>query len=146
MCHHRWRPGRAFERAPILERVVLLALKSPRFLYRGLQMSASAVTRSSASLNRRAESKAPAKGAQTKTQSSRAEGAWPEDFEIASRLSFSLWDSLPDQELWSRALKHELQSRERVREQAHRMLADPRAHAKMRGFFHHWLQMDRVEN
>ena len=129
-----------------VKRVVLLALKSPRFLYRGLQMSASAVTRSSASLNRRAESKAPAKGAQTKTQSSRAEGAWPEDFEIASRLSFSLWDSLPDQELWSRALKHELQSRERVREQAHRMLADPRAHAKMRGFFHHWLQMDRVEN
>jgi hypothetical protein len=26
------------------------------------------------------------------------------------------------------------------------MLNDPRAHAKMLGFFHHWLQMDRVEN
>src|SRR5439155_26950566 len=60
-----------------VKRVVLLALKSPRFFYRGLQASAS--------LNLRVESKAPAKGVQAKTQSSRAEGAWPEDFEIASR-------------------------------------------------------------
>jgi hypothetical protein len=32
-----------------------------------------------------------------------------------------------------------------VAEQARRMLGDARAHEKMRSFFHHWLQMDRVE-
>src|SRR5439155_11126379 len=35
---------------------------------------------------------------------------------------------------------------EQVTTQTRRMLADPRARAKMRAFFHHWLQMDRVEN
>src|SRR5262249_51528068 len=75
-----------------------------------------------------------------------AESVWIDDFEVGSRLSYGLWDSLPDQELWNLALGHKLQSREQIIEQARRMLSDARAHAKMRVFFHHWLQMDRVES
>src|ERR1044071_2462055 len=37
-------------------------------------------------------------------------------------------------------------TREQVTQQARRMLGDPRARAKMQAFFHHWLQMDRIEN
>src|SRR5262249_731873 len=56
-----------------------------------------------------------------------------------------LWDSLPDETLRRAAAKGELQTREQIVRQAHRMLADPRTHAKMLLFLHHWLQMDRVE-
>jgi mono/diheme cytochrome c family protein len=103
-----------FKRAKSIEdavkRVVLLALKSPRFLYLGLA------------------------------------DAPPDDFEIAARLSFGLWDSLPDRELMRLAAKGELRTREPVAAQARRMLGDPRARAKALAFLHHWLQMDRVES
>src|SRR5262249_61909646 len=74
------------------------------------------------------------------------EDAKPDDFEVAARLSFGLWDSLPDQDLWDAAARRGLRTREQVSSQARRMLSDPRAHAKMQSFLHHWLQMDRVEN
>jgi uncharacterized protein DUF1592/uncharacterized protein DUF1588/PA14 domain-containing protein/cbb3-type cytochrome c oxidase subunit III len=103
-----------FKNAPKIEdavkRVVLLTLKSPRFLYLGLQ-----------------EEK-------------------PDDFAVAERLAYGLWDSLPDAELQRQAAKNALHTREQVAGQAERMIADGRAHAKMQTFFHHWLQMDRVEN
>jgi len=70
----------------------------------------------------------------------------PDDFEVAARLSFGLWDSLPDKELSRLAAAGELRSREQVMQQARRMLADPRARAKLQYFFHHWLQMDRIED
>ena len=90
--------------------VVLLTLKSPRFLYLGL------------------------------------EGAKPDDFAVAERLSFALWDSLPDPELNKAATSGRLRAREPIAEQADRMLGDPRARAKVQYFLRHWLQMDRVEN
>src|SRR6185295_12205847 len=37
-------------------------------------------------------------------------------------------------------------TREQLSQQATQMLGDPRAHAKMQAFLHHWLQMDRVED
>jgi hypothetical protein len=70
----------------------------------------------------------------------------PDDYEVASRLSFGLWDSLLDRELEKLAAEGKLRTQEQVTEQAKRMLADPRAHAKMQVFLHHWLQMDRVES
>jgi hypothetical protein len=72
--------------------------------------------------------------------------ARPNDFVIATRLSYALWDSLPNEELRKLAAQGALHTREQISQQSRRMLNDPRAHAKMLGFFHHWLQMDRVEN
>jgi len=93
-----------------VKRVVLLTLKSPRFLFLGLH-----------------EPK-------------------PDDFEVAARLSFELWDSIPDQQLWNSASKGELHTTEQVSAQARRMLGDPRSRAKMQTFLHHWLQMNRVDD
>jgi Protein of unknown function (DUF1592)/Protein of unknown function (DUF1588)/PA14 domain/Cytochrome C oxidase, cbb3-type, subunit III len=72
--------------------------------------------------------------------------AKPDGFVVATRLSYDLWDSLPDQELRKLAGQGALRTREQIAQQARRMLNDPRAHTKTQGFFHHWLQMDRVEN
>ena len=93
-----------------VKRVVLLALKSPRFLYLGLQETN------------------------------------PDEFEVAERLSFGLWDSLPDRDLLKAASEGRLHTRDQVVEQSDRMLGDARARAQVQYFLRHWLQMDRVEN
>lgn len=68
------------------------------------------------------------------------------DARTAARLSFGLWDSLPDVELAQAAEAGKLRTRLEVAAHAERMLADPRARAKLREFFHHWLQMRFVED
>jgi hypothetical protein len=101
---------RQIKSAPDLDlavrRVVLLVLKSPRFLYREL-------------------------------------GSATDPYDVASRISFALWDSLPDAELLEAAKQGKLATREQVIKQADRMLADPRAHAKIRDFLYQWLKVDQ---
>jgi mono/diheme cytochrome c family protein len=101
---------RQFERARDpetgLKRVVLLVLKSPQFLYRGLDGGS-------------------------------------DGYDVAARLSFGLWDSLPDAELLREAAAGRLTTREQVAHQAERMLGDRRAPAKLREFFLQWLKVDQ---
>lgn len=66
----------------------------------------------------------------------------PTPFTVAARLSFALWDSIPDRELLDAAHRGELGTREQLEAQANRMLDDRRARAKMRSFFHHWLELE----
>ncbi len=68
--------------------------------------------------------------------------ASPDAYTIASRLSFALWDSLPDEQLSKAAQSGSLLTAEGVDAQAWRMLEDPRARAKMNTFFEYWLEMD----
>ncbi|MEO8496818.1 MAG: PA14 domain-containing protein, partial [Planctomycetota bacterium] len=75
--------------ATAVKRVVLLTLKSPRFLFREV----------------------------TGTNDS---------YDVAARLSFTLWDSLPDDQLWQAASRGELTTPEQVARQADRMVQDPR--------------------
>lgn len=102
--------GKQFQTAPDAEnavkRVVLLSLKSPRFLYREI-------------------------GAQS-----------TDAYAVASRLSFGLWDTVPDTELLQAASKGELATREQVTKQAERMVADPRSWNKLRAFLLFWLKVD----
>jgi hypothetical protein len=102
-----------FKKAPkpeeAVKRVVLLALKSPQFLYLNLQPK-------------------------------------PDDYEIASRISYALWDSAPDAELLKAAEQGNLHMPEQVQAQAKRMLADNRAHTKMYYFLQKWLDMDRGDD
>jgi len=70
----------------------------------------------------------------------------PDSWQIATRLALSLWDSVPDEPLWKAARENRLTSREALEKQAYRMLGDVRARSKMRGFFHHWLEMERARN
>jgi cytochrome c553 len=103
--------NRQFDEAPdpetAVRRVVLLALHSPRFLYRE-----------------------PARGGDA--------------FDTASRLSFALWDSLPDAPLLDAAKKGQLAKRDQVEAQARRMLDDLRTHAKIRDFLMQWLKVESI--
>ncbi len=92
-----------------VKRVVLLVLKSPRFLYREV-------------------------------------GGGPDGFDVASRLSFGLWDSLPDAELLAAAAEGRLRTREQVARQAERMLTDLRARAKLHDFLLTWLKVDHARD
>lgn len=65
-------------------------------------------------------------------------------FDTASRLSFGLWDSPPDAALLDAAANGKLTSRDDVVREASRMLADPRARAKIRGILLGWLKVDQV--
>ncbi|MBM3810569.1 MAG: DUF1592 domain-containing protein [Acidimicrobiia bacterium] len=75
----------------------------------------------------------------------------PEDgaakgYEIATRLSYFLWDTMPDQELFRGAQAGELSSRAGVERTARRMLADPRAREAFDEFLSQWLRFDLVLN
>lgn len=71
-------------------------------------------------------------------------GSGPQDhYAVASRLSFALWDSLPDDALLKAAESGELLKREELSKQAERMVSDPRAWSKMREFLLQWLKVDQ---
>jgi hypothetical protein len=62
----------------------------------------------------------------------------------ASRLSYSLWDTMPDAELFAAAERGDLATRPGVEKQARRMLADPRARESLDEFVSQWLRFDRL--
>ncbi|MBP3955961.1 DUF1592 domain-containing protein [Gemmata sp. G18] len=68
----------------------------------------------------------------------------PEGYAVAARLSFVLWDSLPDAALLTAAQDGKLTTREEIRTQADRLLSDPRAKLKVLSFFHTWLRLDHA--
>lgn len=88
-----------------VKRVILLTLKSPRFLYREVD------------------------GETT-------------PHHTAARLSFALWDSIPDKELFNAANSGKLKTREDLARQAERMLPSLRTRAKLREFFLQWLRVE----
>ncbi len=68
----------------------------------------------------------------------------PDSYDVASRLSFGLWDSLPDQPLLDLAASGQLATREQVARQAERMVTDLRARGKLRDFLLQWLKVDQA--
>jgi hypothetical protein len=66
-------------------------------------------------------------------------------YEIASRLSYFLWSSMPDDELFALAMDGSLREQNVIREQVRRMLADPRSDALVRNFAGQWLQVRNLE-
>ena len=90
-----------------VKRVVLLALKSPRFLYREV-------------------------------------GESSDGYDVASRIAFGLWDSLPDQALLDATAKGQLVTREQVVSHAERMVVDGRCRSKLRDFLMQWLKVEHV--
>jgi hypothetical protein len=90
-------------------------LASPHFLYR-------------------AESGSTAAGARTLT-----------DLELASRLSFFLWSSLPDDELLTLASASRLSKPDVLASQVGRMLTDPRARSLSNDFAFQWLHLSKLD-
>lgn len=67
-----------------------------------------------------------------------------DDFALASRLSYFLWNSMPDEELFALASRGELRRPETLRTQAERLLKHPRGQRFVRHFADRWLGLDEV--
>jgi hypothetical protein len=107
-----------------IEFAVRRLLVSPEFLYR---VEADPSTRpAAAATNVRAA--APANGVYRIS-----------DLELASRLSFFLWSSIPDDELLEAASRGTLKDPAVLEKQVRRMLSDPRSETLMRNFGGQWL-------
>jgi hypothetical protein len=96
------------------------ALQSPRFLYR-VELGAPPT--------------GGAPGAVTRL----------DPWETASRLSYLLWNSMPDAALLQAAERNELVTREQIAAQVSRMLADDKAKEALRNFMHQWLELHELE-
>ena len=66
------------------------------------------------------------------------------DLELASRLSFFLWSSIPDDELLDLASSGTLHQPVVLEQQTRRMLADPRSHAIVDNFVGQWLLLRNI--
>ena len=66
------------------------------------------------------------------------------DLELASRISFFLWSSIPDAELIGLAARGKLQDPAVVEQQVRRMLADSRADAVVENFVAQWLNLGKI--
>ena len=107
-------PGKTFEAGVAHAMTAILA--SPRFLFR----------------EERTESKPPGHGQ-----------PFVDEYSLASRLSYFLWSSMPDAELFRLAAAGEL--RKNLPGQVKRMLADWRADALVQNFVGQWLQARDIE-
>jgi hypothetical protein len=68
------------------------------------------------------------------------------DLELASRLSFFLWSSLPDDELLAVAKKNDLSKPDMLTAQVRRMMADPKAISLTRDFAFQWLNVAKMDS
>jgi hypothetical protein len=68
------------------------------------------------------------------------------DLELASRLSFFLWSTVPDDELLDVAAKGRLTNPAVFESQVNRMLKDKKADALISGFFGQWLTLRNLQN
>ncbi|HZI51945.1 MAG TPA: DUF1592 domain-containing protein, partial [Terriglobia bacterium] len=101
-----------------IERVVAAVLASPEFLYRTIR------------------------GA----QAARAPELALTDFELATRLSFFIWNTGPDEELLKLATAKELTKPAVMDAQVKRMIADPRAASLVSNFAMKWLGLNDLES
>jgi len=67
------------------------------------------------------------------------------DLELASRLSFFLWSSIPDDELLNLASQGKLSTPAVLEQQVRRMLADPRSEAMVNNFAAQWLYLRNLK-
>jgi hypothetical protein len=67
------------------------------------------------------------------------------DLELASRLSFFIWSSIPDEELLNAAASGKLKQPDILEKQVRRMLADPRSEALVNNFAAQWLYLRDVD-
>jgi Protein of unknown function (DUF1592)/Protein of unknown function (DUF1588)/Protein of unknown function (DUF1595)/Protein of unknown function (DUF1585) len=69
-----------------------------------------------------------------------------EDHSMASRLALTLWGANPDAELLDRAAAGELSTPEQIRDEAERLLADPRSLGGLTDFVDQWLRLERLND
>lgn len=67
-------------------------------------------------------------------------------YEMASRLSFMMWSTIPDQALLDAASRDELRTKAQIEAQVRRMLEDPRAKDTVAHFYRQWLHLDALSD
>ncbi|MDX1982755.1 MAG: DUF1592 domain-containing protein [Bryobacteraceae bacterium] len=67
------------------------------------------------------------------------------EFELASRLSYFLWSTMPDEELYAKAAQRRLRRPEVLTAEVKRMLRDPRSRALVENFAGQWLQFRNID-
>ena len=107
-------PGRSFEEG--VAQAMITALASPRFLFRF-------------------------EGAEV--EANEGPGQPIDEYALASRLSYFLWSTMPDKQLFELAQRGELRSQ--LREQVERLVKDERSEAFIQNFVGQWLQVRDVE-
>jgi hypothetical protein len=115
-----------------IEQIVAAVLVSPQFLYRSIRGPRDAQARQGAALNREAQATPDTEFALT-------------DLELASRLSFFLWNTGPDEELLTLASANGLTRPGAIEKQVRRMLADPRASSLVTSFAMKWLNLTTLD-
>lgn len=100
-----------------LQHVVHVLLASPQFLYR-IEVDPDPTSPAPHSLN---------------------------DYELASRLSYALWSSMPDEELFAKAASGALASPDALTSEVDRMLADGRSEMLVKNFAARWFGSKRLE-
>ncbi|MGF1578257.1 MAG: DUF1592 domain-containing protein [Gemmataceae bacterium] len=115
-----------------LMRFVTLAQKNKDSVEVGIRLAAKAILVSPHFLFR-VEKDRPAENGKTSRPVN--------DFELASRLSYFLWSSMPDEELFQVAAKKQLRDPKILSQQVNRMLTDPKSEALVKNFAGQWLQL-----
>jgi hypothetical protein len=113
---------------------IVRALMSPKFSYR-VDLSAAKPARSSSPAAGRTPAAAAVAGRVERLSA----------YALASKLSYFVWSSLPDEELMARAAAGDLTKPDVLAAQARRMLKDPRAEALAVEFGGNWLDFRRFE-
>jgi hypothetical protein len=67
-------------------------------------------------------------------------------YAVANRLSYFLWDTMPDQKLLQAAGAGQLSTKAHIRQQAERLLSSPQAKSSMEEFLAQWLRYDRLRS
>jgi len=68
-----------------------------------------------------------------------------DDYDVAARLSYFLWNAPPDEQLLSLAAAGKLTNADERRRQAERMLSDPKSQAFTERFLDSWLELSRID-
>ena len=163
-------PGKTFEAGVAQAMVAVLA--SPRFIFREENLESASGNLSSPPLLHRMKERdgerriaadkklgsnaplpnpLPARASQgegveasgSRTSFSDADYALVDEYALASRLSYFLWSSMPDEELFAQAAAGTL--RKNLSAQVARLLADERAHALEKNFIGQWLQARDID-
>jgi hypothetical protein len=124
LATERLEAGHSFEKA--MRFAYTAALCSPNFLFLGAN-----------------EPEKPAADAFTNENTATTPPA--DDFLLATRLSYFLWNSLPDDELFRLAARAELRKPDVLRAQTERLLADPKARRFTENFTGQWLGLRNID-
>jgi hypothetical protein len=128
-----------------IEAALSAVLVSPEFLFR-IERDPQELTNAGEPFTRPADPLSPSDGERDRVRGQPGSVYRISDLALATRLSFFLWSSIPDDELLAAAERGELHKPRVLEKQVRRMLADARAENLVRNFAEQWLHLRNLES